>query len=357
MKKIKKALLLVSYPKEEIQHIVDAMDAEEVVVGSIFDGAKIWDHIEGTDVLFTSYPLVGLEKQKIDSLRWIHADMAGLDLIYNSKLANNKNLVVTAGNGRSSNALAEHAIMFMLNLAYSFSTVYDAQRKNKWIAELPSKAITLQGKTIALFGVGNVGTEIAKLCAAFGMNVVGFVRGDEPLRAPYSKFYSGEEGKKEILGIADFVMCTLPLTNETWHTFNKKEFDMMKDSVRIINMSRGPVFNEAELIEELQNNRIGGFAADSFEVEPLDENSPLWQLENVLVSPHQTPKQPGRQKYMTELALDNIEAYKNEKPLRNVYQSFMAYDGPSRYDFKRASKIVQEYRKAEEENHEKNNLK
>ena len=64
MKKIKKALLLVSYPKEEIQHIVDAMDAEEVVVGSIFDGAKIWDHIEGTDVLFTSYPLVGLEKQK-----------------------------------------------------------------------------------------------------------------------------------------------------------------------------------------------------------------------------------------------------------------------------------------------------
>lgn len=347
MKKIKKALILLSYPKEEIERVVEALDAEEIVIRSIYDGEKIWDELADAEVLFTSYPLMGLDKKNISHLRWLHADMAGLDLIYTPTLANNKDLVVTAGNGRSSHALAEHALMFMLNLSYSFSTVYNAQKEQTWITKLPQIATTLAGKTVAIFGTGNVGTEVANRCAAFGMNVLGYVRGNEPLRDPYHQFYSGDNGKKEILGLADFVISTLPLSNETWHTFTKKEFDMMKDSVYIVNMSRGPVIDESELVIELQNNRIRGFAADSFEMEPLDKNSPLWLLDNVLITPHLTPAQPGKQTYMTDLVIENIEAYKNNKPMRNVMKPFLAYDGPSRYNFDLASRLVKKYKERE----------
>jgi phosphoglycerate dehydrogenase-like enzyme len=345
MNKIKKALLFLSYPEKEISKIVEALDAETVSICSIKDGEKLWEEIKDAEVVFTSYPLMGLDKREINNLRWLHADMAGLDLIYTPEIANRKDLIVTAGNGRSSHGLAEHALMFMLNLGYCFPVVYEAQKTNTWLRKLPGHAITLAGKTVALFGVGSVGTEIARRCKAFGMNVHGFVRNEEKLREPYDKFFVGETGKKEILNGADFVVIAMPLSDETYHSFGKEEFDMMKDSAYIVNMSRGPIINEKELINELQNKKILGFAADSFEFEPLDPESPLWKMENVIVTPHATPSQPGKQEYMTELVLSNIEAYKNGKPLKNVMQPFLAYSGPSRYNFDLASKLLQKISK------------
>lgn len=348
MKKINKAVLLLNYPKEDKNRVIEALDANEVCDLSIRDGQKIWDEIEGADVVFLSYPLTGLDQKNISTLKWLHADMAGLDLIYTPKLAAKEDLVVTAGNGRSSHALAEHALMFMLNLAYGFSTVYDAQQNNDWIINHPENSTTLAGKTLAIFGTGNVGTEVAKRGKAFGMNVVGYVRDEEKFREPYSTFYRGTKGMNDILGVADFIVITLPLSNETWHTFTKREFDMMKDSVYIINMSRGPIIDEKQLITELNNNRIRGFAADSFEMEPLAKSSPLWQMKNVYITPHITPAQPGKQQYMTDLVIENIKAYKNNEPLKNTMKPFLAYDGPSRYNFDLASKLVQKYSERED---------
>ena len=337
MKKIHKALLVLNHPKAAINKIKEELDADEVVTASVYEPEDMWHHLEEADVVMTSYPLLGLDKKDTSNLRWLHADMAGPDMMYTPELASRDDLVVTAGNGRSSNAVAEHAFMFMLNLAFCFTDTYEAQKQKKWLRKLPDRAMTLTGKTAAIFGVGSVGSNIAKRCKVFGMEVLGYNRTPLEPKPPFDQYYADDDGKQEILKKADFVILALPLTDETYHMLGKKDFDMMKDSAYVINPARGPILNENELIEALKNKQIAGFAADSFEIEPLDPKSPLWTMENVLITPHASPSEPGKQAFITNLILDNIKAYKQGKKMRNVVEAFYAYSGPQRLRYDRRS--------------------
>jgi phosphoglycerate dehydrogenase-like enzyme len=128
-----------------------------------------------------------------------------------------------------------------------------------------------------------------------------------------------------MLAECDYVVLSVELNNETFHMIGKDEFSAMKDSAFLVNMGRGELVDELEMIEALQSGTIAGAGLDTFEKEPLDQDNPLWDMQNVIITPHITPMLPDREERSLEYVYQNIEAYRtgsdfvNQLSQKNVY--------------------------------------
>lgn len=245
------------------------------------------------------------------AIRWIHCCHAGVEKGMKPELFE-KGIILTTSSGRSAPALAEHVLTFMLALTYDLPGMYRAQQEHRWnVSREYSQRTGLWGKTVGILGLGKTGTELARLCKAFDMTVLGYKRSKVQVEN-VDEIYASAEGDDlcDLLSRCDYVALTLELNDDTWHIIGKDELAAMKSTAYLINLGRGGLVDEPALIDSLQAGTIAGAGLDTFEVEPLPEESPLWELPNVLITPHMTPKHPQFEQRMMSYVYENIKAYR-----------------------------------------------
>ena len=258
-------------------------------------------------------------------LRWVQASMAGAGEVAKKAGLLETDVVVTTASGVYSGPLAEFVVMAMLQHAKDLDKLRRDKAEKAW---RQTHASTLEGATLCIVGMGNIGRAIADRVRPFGTRVVGVkrtVREDDPARRHADDLY-GTDRLHDALSEADYVAITLPGTPETYHLVDAEAIGAMKPGAYFMNVGRGSVMDEGALVEALRSGRLSGAALDVFEVEPLPQESPLWELENVIISPHSTDNLPGLTNGLqTDLLCENLRRYLDEEPLVNVLDKQLLY--------------------------------
>ncbi|MBV7276643.1 D-2-hydroxyacid dehydrogenase [Clostridium sp. PL3] len=247
-------------------------------------------------------------------LKWINSFSAGVDPIMKSQISKLP-IKLTNAKGIHGKTMAMTTIGYIISLLRNFPIMYKKQLEHTWekkFAKLPKET---EGLTVTILGAGAIGSEVARLCKAHGMTVLGVKRKIIPLKH-FDCVYSEEE-KNIPLAKADIVVVLTPLTEKTRHTVNAKTFEVMKDSAFIINIARGAVIDETALIEALQNKKIAGAALDATETEPLPADSPLWDMENVIITPHNSATSERYIHRAIDQFCENLKLYEEGKELFN----------------------------------------
>ena len=223
-------------------------------------------------------------------LRYIQLTSAGFDRVPLDYI-NEHEIKLYNARGVYSIPMAEFALCGVLQLIKQSRLFYKNQNNHIW--EKSRTLGELSGKTVLIVGAGNIGSEVAKRFSAFDASVIG---------VEVELFDELEEQLK----IADIVILTLPLTDSTRGMFDKSKFDLMKKSSIFVNIARGPLVVESDLINSLKSGSISGAVLDVFEEEPLNENSPLWDMDNVILTPHNSFVGENNNKRMFEVIVDNL---------------------------------------------------
>ncbi len=278
--------------------------------------------LEGADVLFAwsgGRDLLRPVWVSAGSLRWIQAASAGVDgLLFPELVASD--VVLTNARGVFDRPIAEHVVGLLLLFAKDLRGVLERQRRREW---RPRDTETLEGKRLLVVGVGSIGRAIARTAKTFGMVVRGVGRTTRP-DAVFGTVMGVDE-LHDALGWADVVVDALPATPATHHLFDAEAFAAMNPWARFVNVGRGSTVDEAALVEALRSGRIAAAALDVFETEPLPETSPLWELPNVVITPHVAGDVAGWREAVVEVFVENLERYLTGEPLRNVVDKGLGF--------------------------------
>ncbi len=246
------------------------------------------------------------------ALRWVHTFSIGLDHPHYQRIVD-RGLTLTNGAGTQSAPISQYVLLMMLYHVKNMRGWQEAQAKHEW-RRGPSDELT--GKTVCLFGVGGIGGEVARLAKALGMRVVGLRRSQAP--TAYVDELLPPERTGDLCAQADYLVICAPLTRATRGAIGAAELARMKPSAFLINVARGPLVDEAALVTALRERRIAGAALDVFNEEPLPAGHPLWDLPNVIITPHMSPASPLHIVRGTRLFIDNLGRYVRGEPLRNI---------------------------------------
>jgi len=276
---------------------------------------------------------LSLDLSRAPRLRWIQMIGAGLDKLDHAFIKE-RGILVTNASGIHAVPIAEYVLAFMLNMAYRIPEILALQARREWPSGVRKLLVgrELRGKTVGVVGYGSIGREIGRLAGAFGMRLLALKRspaekgdagytipgvGDPRGDAPQGLF--GPERLLDMLPQCDFVVLTVPLTHETDGMIDEKALRSMKPTSFLINMARGRVVEEKALIRALREKWIAGAGLDVFSQEPLPSDSPLYQLENVIISPHNAGNTPLYNRRLTDVFVQNLKRYlEGETPLNVV---------------------------------------
>lgn len=241
-----------------------------------------------TDILLlsnrTCTPDTGavLRKHAGGRLRWIHFTSAGLERGIEMGLPSD--LPITTSSGAKAPVIAEHAMTLLLAVMRRLPELRRAQTAHRWIRqEINRRMASLEGATVAVIGLGAVGCALARRLKAFDATVFGVSRGrsDAPVDRLFARAAIGEA-----LALADAAVITTNADPSSFHLIGRAELAAMKPGGVIVNVARGSIIDEAALLEALASGRLAGAGLDVVETEPLPPDSPLWDLPNLLITPH-----------------------------------------------------------------------
>jgi phosphoglycerate dehydrogenase-like enzyme len=330
MPQIYAVLSTLRYEPKHIDRLRRALFPAELIHLERDDDAALLAALDRVDV--------ALIKGDLDSrflraphLRWVHCDRAGLDRSAEPEVLE-KGLLVSSSAGRSAPALAEHAMFFMLALAYNFPAYYAAQRARRWGLQDQNHIRALRGQTVGIVGMGHNGKALAPRCKAFEMRVLGYRRRDTPCPEGVDQLYSADRGDalEPMLEQSDFLVLAVPLTTSTHGLIGARELNCMKSSAFLINIARGALVDESALLAALHGGRLAGAGLDTFEIEPLPRSSPLWDAPRTIITPHVTPQLPDRAERSLEIICENIRRYRGGEPMLNLLTEREIYRRPSR---------------------------
>lgn len=240
--------------------------------------------------------------EQFKSLKYIQLTSAGFDRVPLDYINDHKIKIYNA-RGVYSVPMAEFALTGILQLVKQSRFFYENQKYHMW--EKSRTLGELSGKTAVIVGAGNIGTEVAKRLNAFDMTAIGVdICNNEKLYFDNVELLSELD---EYLKIADVVVLTLPLMDSTRGMFDKTKFELMKENSIFVNLARGPLVVENDLIDSLEQKLIGGAVLDVFDVEPLEKNSPLWDMKNVILTPHNSFVGENNNKRMFKVIVENLE--------------------------------------------------
>jgi len=259
-------------------------------------------------------------------LKWIHGAYVGVDKLLFPQLLKSK-VILTSSRGIHGDTVSDHIMAMILAFAKGLVPSWTCKKQKKWCpVEVMRQRFEPQEKLLGIVGFGTIGQSLARKAKAFGMKVM----------ATKNRVKSGEKQKyvdrllpkdkfREFLCTADFVVLTVPLTKQTHHIIGAKELDCMKESAILINVARGGVTDEKALIHALQQNKIAGAGLDVFEEEPLSPESNLWDLDNVIITPHVAGSRRDYFKKVGEIFRINLKRYLNNKLLLNLLDKKLGY--------------------------------
>jgi phosphoglycerate dehydrogenase-like enzyme len=261
---------------------------------------------------------------KFQNLRWFQQWGAGADWLLDYPDLRGKDFILTNASGVHAIPISEHIFAFLLAFARNLPTAVKAQSKGEWLRHQSFNVFELSGKTMLLIGVGAIGKYTAQIASGLGMRVLG-VRRNPSISMSQVESMFGPDQLVDVLPQADFVVLTIPLTTETKGMIGETELRAMKDTAYIINIGRGGTIQETALYQALKDGWIAGAGLDVFETEPLPDGSPLWELDNLIITPHYSGMTPQYTERVLAIFLDNLERYQAGDPLNNVVEKNLGY--------------------------------
>jgi phosphoglycerate dehydrogenase-like enzyme len=271
---------------------------------------SIWEpHLKEAEIVAGWKKELAVECLEADSnLRWVQTWSAGVDSLPLEQLGK-KEVILTSANGVHAFPISETILSLMLSLTRKIHAYVRNQVEKKW--HHAHMKLEMHSKTVGIIGVGAIGKETARLSKAFGMKVLGLRRSGKTEEF-VDKMYR-PDGLNELLSQCDYVVVTAPLTKDTYQMIGTEQFKAMKETAFFINIGRGETTDEKALIQALQTDQIAGAGLDVFEKEPLSEGSPLWELENVIITPHTSGSTEYYDERVMDIFLPNLDAYIKEK--------------------------------------------
>ena len=258
------------------------------------------------------------------NLKWIHSQAAGIDYVDRAPGLADAGIVITSSSGVHARPLSETVVGAIIALAKGFPQAVRRQGRREWHRYTPED---VAGKVVGVIGTGKIGTAIAERCRLMGMRVIG-ARRTPPADGSDAGLFErivGREGLSDVLAASDFVVLCAPRTPETVGMLGAAEFAMMKPGARFINVARGDLVDETALIAALESGHVGGAYLDVFATEPLPSDSPLWDMENALITGHSGAGSADRDERVAEIFLENLRRYLDGRPLVNVYDHKRGY--------------------------------
>lgn len=254
--------------------------------------------------------------RKAPCLNWLHVFNAGVDHpIYAEMLA--RGVRLTTSSGSTAEPIAQTAIAGLLALARNFPRWLDNQRRHVWNPmQGPDVPRDLRGQTALVLGLGSIGGEIARLARALGLHVIGVRRGARKPGDAVDELHPPQR-LSELLPRADWLVIACPLTAETRGMIDSERLALLPHGARVINIARGELVDEGALIAGLRTGHLGGAYLDVFKQEPLPADSPLWDMPNVFVTPHNSAAASGNEARVRAIFLDNLERWARGAPLVN----------------------------------------
>ena len=249
----------------------------------------------------------GIGEETLDEaprLKWIHVMSAGLETLPFPKLQD-RGILLTNVRGIHAIPMAEYTFAAMLHISRRMGELAQAQREKRWAKRL--RVMELWDKTLGIVGVGAIGREIARRAKVFGMYTLG-VNTDGRSVEGVDETWAAHDLKK-VLARSDFVVVAVPLIPATRRLIDREAIDSMKETAYLINVARGPVVDEAALVEALEQKRIAGAVLDVFDEEPLPEDHPFWTMDNVMVTPHISGLSPMYMTRGVDLFIENLSHY------------------------------------------------
>lgn len=255
------------------------------------------------------------------NVRWVHSRSAGLDRILFPELVESA-VPLTNGSGVFSPSLGEFALAAILYFAKDFRRMLRNQEAGRWEQ---FDVDEIAGQIVGIVGYGDIGRAVASRAHAMGMKVLALKRHAPASPDPFvDRFYAPKQ-LHSMLAECDFVVVAAPLTPETRHMINDAAFAAMKPNAVIINIGRGPVIDQAALVRALTQKRIKGAGLDVFEQEPIPAGDPIWELENVLISPHCADHTRDWLDQAMRFFLEQYQRFSSGQPLANVVEKHLGY--------------------------------
>lgn len=325
----------------EQRHLLEQAAADaEIVDRHCRSQAEMVEAAEGGCDVYFGFRVPDDLMRRAPDLKWVQLLSAGADHILRGLLGERASVAVTTASGIHSTPIAEYTIGSMLAWAHGFHITMRAQMRHEWKrnSQFMDSVDSMRGKTLGIIGYGSIGRETGRIAQALGMTVLALKRnpndrGDsgwnppgvgDPEGAIPARWYGPEE-RESVLRDSDFITVTLPMTPQTQRFISAREIAVMRPGAYIVNIGRGEVIDQDALIEALREKRIGGAGLDVFAREPLEADSPLWDLENVILTPHMSGAFKDYNSACCELFAANLRRYRAGQPLYNFVDRALGY--------------------------------
>ena len=303
---------------ETLKSLIDISKFPKISFIYIDSEDSLKKELQNLDILVTYRITSKLFKYRSEKLKWIHIGASGVEQNLFDDLLKSR-VMLTNAKGINSLPVAEYIISQILYFAKQVDSCNQFKKDRIWKQwELAKSTVQLSRSTLGIIGYGEIGKELSRLAKAFGMKVLATRRLQKKIehKRNVDILYPTSE-IDSILKDSDFLVLTCPLTPLTKNMINKESFKKMKKSSYLINTSRGDIVVEEDLIKALSKNQIAGAALDVFSLEPLDKKNPLFNLNNVFLSPHISGNFSNYQHIMIEQFSTMLNKFMNNKTLKN----------------------------------------
>ena len=331
-------LMTVPFSNELLKRIEALSPRIQLTIQAIPSSEEIAEqNLEDVEVMYTSSTLP--DPEDVPNLRWVQLHHAGIDRVRGDALLASK-VQVTTLSGAVAPVVAEFTLMSILGLSRNLLKMLHDQKEKHWAENRYErfKPKALRESTVGIMGYGSVGREVARLCHSFGASILAIKhnlmdledhdyciegRGDPQAELP-DRIYP-PEAIASMASLCDFLIISVPLTSETRGMIAEKVFKALKPECYLIDVSSGGVVDHGALVEALDSKNLAGAALDVYPVEPLPESSPLWEMPNVIISPHVAHASPHYHALAMDLFVENMRRYLSDQPLLNVFQHERGY--------------------------------
>jgi len=311
---------LRSITKEQKEQILSLSSNIELEVVSASNSKDIEKHLKDAEIV-AGIPRAIPDLSLVGKLKWVHSFSAGMDRVLTPELIASP-VLASNSSGIHATPIAEHILGFLLIFTRRFYQSFHNQQEKTW--QRINELTELKDKTVLVIGLGKIGSETARLASCFNAYVIALdTQGKE--KPSFVKELGAEKQLVEFLGRADFVVLTLPHTKDTHHFINKERLEAMQSHGVLVNIGRGGVVDEQALISALKEQRIAGAALDVTEEEPLPKESPLWEMDNVIITPHHSGISERYMERAIDLFCENLKAYLAGEKLPNLVDKSAGY--------------------------------
>ena len=307
-------------PRVEVMRAYESVAEETRARGnqeSMVEERALKEMVRRAEVLTSfRFPIEWLDEAP--NLKWVQLASAGSDHMQREGIFEKRpDLLLTTASGVHETPISEHIAAMILHFSRGLNIAVRNQPMHKWERYRADEAA---GRTVCFVGYGPIARRAAQICKSLGMRVLAVrasIAEQQPGFEAVERFYPPAE-LNEVLAESDYVVVAAPRTPQTERMISTEQFEAIKEGAVLINISRGALVDEPALVEALRNGRLKGAGLDVFAPEPLPEASPLWDMPNVLITPHVSGSNPHYDRRVTDLFCDNLRRYLQGDPLRNL---------------------------------------